>query len=76
MSRSQVTITRIVRTHMEAEGLTQTALAASVGKTQSWLSHRLTKRSRWNLDDLDLLASAGVPIALSAYGLDDEGVDA
>lgn len=73
MTRSHVTISRIVRTHMEAEGLTQAAMAASVGKTQSWLSHRLTKRCRWSLDDLDLLASVGVPVILT---IDAEDGDA
>lgn len=54
--------------YMASAHLSQAELAATVGKSQSWLSKRLNGSRRWTLDDLDRLIEAGVPVSLSLYG--------
>lgn len=76
MNSSQTIITRQVRRFMAATSQTQVDIAHLIGLDQTAVSRRLTGRSRWSVDDLDALMDAGVPLSLSAYGLDSEAVGA
>lgn len=58
-----------LRAYMEAMGMSQAELGAVVDKSQTWVSERLRGITRWTLDDLDLLMSAGVPVYLPLYGV-------
>lgn len=46
-----------VREYMDAHKMSQTQLAARLGKTQSWLSRRLTGDQSFRMKDLDPLAT-------------------
>lgn len=64
---------------MEEQGISQAALAADLGMTQSALSQRLSATTRWNLKDVDQLMRIGVPVGfetLAAAALTEEGEDA
>lgn len=76
MATSQTIISREVRTFMAATSQTQADIASILGVSQSQVSARLRGCTRWSVDDLDALRDAGMPIALSAYGFDSEGVRA
>lgn len=72
MDTSHDIVTREVTRYMRATGLSQAAIATSIGLRQSALSKRLRGALRWSLNDLDRLADAGVPIHLTATTLDRE----
>ena len=72
MCRFNEFVTREVTRYLRATGLSQTALGAACGIAQPVLSKKLIGASRWSLADLDRLASAGVPIHLTANTLDRE----
>lgn len=57
---------------MDASHISQTTLGRILGVNQSQVSARLRGAIRWSLDDIDRLAAAGVPIALTANTLDRE----
>lgn len=61
---------------MAATSQTQSDIAKILNVSQSQVSARLHGRARWTFSDLDALRDAGVPIALSAYSVFDEGVGA
>ncbi|WP_165217263.1 helix-turn-helix transcriptional regulator [Schaalia sp. ZJ1691] len=67
MSKSQAIISREVRRFMDAAHLSQAELAKTLGIDQTGVSARLNGRTRWSLDDLDILREIGVPLELSAY---------
>lgn len=76
MVTSQTVISREVRQFMAATSSTQADIARMIGRDQTAVSRRLRGHSPWSFDDLDALRDAGVPIALSAYGLASEEVGA
>lgn len=51
---------------MDANHITQGAVARILGVNQGQVSARLRGATRWSLDDIDRLAAAGVPIALTS----------
>lgn len=53
---------------MRATGLSQAALGAEIGKTQTWVSERLAGKTDWKLKDLDLLIDHGIPVGIGLYG--------
>lgn len=71
MATSQTIVSREVRQFMAATAATQTDISKILGVSQSQVSARLHGRTRWNVNDLDALRAAGVPIALSAYSIVD-----
>lgn len=74
MATSQTIVSREVRQFMAATSQTQGDISKILGVSQSQVSARLNGRTRWNVNDLDALRDAGVPIALSTYGLDEEAI--
>ena len=70
MCRSNEIVTREVTRYLRATGMSQTALGAACGIAQPVLSKKLLGASRWSLADLDRLASAGVPISITAQTLE------
>ena len=72
MCRSNEIVTREVTRYLRATGMSQTALGAACGIAQPVLSKKLLGASRWSLTDLDRLASAGVPIYITASTLETE----
>lgn len=68
MFDSQTILSRQVKQYMAAQGISQSALAADLGMTQSALSQRLSATTRWQLDDLDRLIQLGFPIGLDVFG--------
>ena len=72
MCTSNEIVTREVTRYLRATGLSQTALGAACGIAQPVLSKKLLGASRWSLADLDRLASAGVPISITASTLEME----
>lgn len=72
MCRSNEIVTREVTRYLRATGMSQTALGAACGIAQPVLSKKLLGASRWSLADLDRLASAGVPISITASTLETE----
>lgn len=62
MFDSQTILSRQVKRYMASQGISQAALAADLGMTQSALSQRLSATTRWNLDDIDQLMRIGVPV--------------
>ena len=62
MFDSQTILSRQVKRYMAGQGISQAALAADLGMTQSALSQRLSATTRWNLDDIDQLMRIGVPV--------------
>ena len=62
MFDSQTVLSRQVKRYMAGQGISQAALAADLGMTQSALSQRLTATTRWNLDDIDQLMRLGIPV--------------
>lgn len=51
---------------MDTSHISQTAIGRILGVNQSQVSARLRGTIRWSLDDIDRLAAAGVPIALTS----------
>ena len=78
MFDSQTILSRQVKQYMAAQGISQSALAADLGMTQSALSQRLSATTRWNLQDIDQLMRLGVPVGFGtlAAALTEEGEDA
>nr|DAF85992.1 MAG TPA: regulatory protein [Siphoviridae sp. ctHSY3] len=72
MCRFNEIVTREVTRYLRATGISQTALGAACGIAQPVLSKKLLGASRWSLADLDRLASAGVPISITASTLETE----
>lgn len=68
MFDSQTILSRQVKRYMASQGISQAALAADLGMTQSALSQRLSATTRWQLDDLDRLIQLGFPIGLDIFG--------
>lgn len=66
MSLSQLLVSAAVRRFMDASHISQTAIGRILGVNQSQVSARLRGAIRWSLDDIDRLAAAGVPIALTS----------
>ena len=62
MFDSQTVLSRQVKRYMAGQGISQAALAADLGMTQSALSQRLSATTRWNLKDIDQLMRIGVPV--------------
>lgn len=62
MFDSQTILSRQVKRYMADQGISQAALAADLGMTQSALSQRLSATTRWNLKDIDQLMTIGVPV--------------
>ena len=62
MFDSQTVLSRQVKRYMAGQGISQAALAADLGMTQSALSQRLSATTRWNLDDIDQLMRLGIPV--------------
>lgn len=77
MFDSQTILSRQVKQYMAAQGISQSALAADLGMTQSALSQRLSATTRWNLKDIDQLMRIGVPVGFEtlAAALSEEGED-
>lgn len=77
MFDSQTILSRQVKQYMAAQGISQSALAADLGMTQSALSQRLSATTRWNLQDIDQLMRIGVPVGFGtlAAALTEEGED-
>lgn len=77
MFDSQTILSRQVKQYMAAQGISQSALAADLGMTQSALSQRLSATTRWNLQDIDQLMRIGVPVVFGtlAAALTEEGED-
>lgn len=75
MFDSQTILSRQVKQYMAAQGISQSALAADLGMTQSALSQRLSAITRWNLKDIDQLMRIGVPVGFGtlAAALSEEG---
>ena len=75
MFDSQTILSRQVKQYMAAQGISQSALAADLGMTQSALSQRLSATTRWNLQDIDQLMRIGVPVGFGtlAAALTEEG---
>ena len=67
MFDSQTILSRQVKRYMADQGISQAALAADLGMTQSALSQRLSATTRWNLKDIDQLMRIGVPIGLDVF---------
>lgn len=65
-------VTLEVTRYMRATGLNQETMAAAIGVQQSAFSKKLLGARRWSLTDLDRLASAGVPISITASTLETE----
>lgn len=65
-------ITLEVTRYMRATGLNQEAMSAAIGVQQSAFSKKLLGTRRWSVTDLDRLASAGVPISITASTLETE----
>ena len=78
MFDSQTILSRQVKRYMADQGISQAALAADLGMTQSALSQRLSATTRWNLKDIDQLMRIGVPVCFGtlAAALSEEGEDA
>lgn len=72
MCRSNEFVTREVTRYLRATGLSQTALGAACDIAQPVLSKKLIGASLWSIADLDRLASAGVPISITASTLETE----
>lgn len=68
MFDSQTVLSRQVKRYMAGQGISQAALAADLGMTQSAPSQRLSATTRWQLDDLDRLIQLGFPIGLDIFG--------
>lgn len=51
---------------MRASHLTQAALAAALGVSQTTVSKKLRAETRWTLTDIDRLQDMGVPVSVSA----------
>ena len=62
MFDSQTILSRQVKRYMADQGISQAALAADLGMTQSALSQRLSATTRWNLKDIDQLMRIGVSV--------------
>ena len=62
MFDSQTILSRQVKRYMADQGISQAALAADLGMTQSALSQRLSATTRWSLKDIDQLMRIGVPV--------------
>lgn len=77
MFDSQTILSRQIKQYMAAQGISQSALAADLGMTQSALSQRLSATTRWNLQDIDQLMRIGVPVGFGtlAAALTEEGED-
>ena len=75
MFDSQTILSRQVKQYMAAQGISQSALAADLGMTQSALSQRLSATTRWNLKDIDQLMRIGIPVGFGtlAAALSEEG---
>lgn len=65
-------VTLEVTRYMRSTGINQETMATAIGLQQSVLSKKILGLRRWSLNDLDLLADAGVPIHLTASTLDRE----
>ena len=50
-------VSQEVRAWMARQGIKQAELAEALGITQQAVSHRLTGRTSWNLDDLEPVAA-------------------
>lgn len=68
MATSQVIISAHVRRWMVENNVSQATLGKALGISQAQVSSRLRGVTRWNLDDLDCLVAAGVPVQLSSIG--------
>lgn len=68
MFDSQTSINRLIKRFMNEQHVSQKALAADLGITQSAVSHRLSGITRWSLDDLDRLIQLGIPVGLDMFG--------
>ena len=66
MSLTHSFVTSEVRRYMDASHITQAAIGRALGISQSQVSARLQGRVRWSVDDIDRLAAAGVPIAITS----------
>ena len=66
MASNQLFVSHAVRRFMDANHITQGGVARILGVNQGQVSARLRGATRWSLDDLDRLAAAGVPIALTS----------
>lgn len=66
MSLTHSFVTSEVRRYMDASHITQAAVGRALGISQSQVSARLQGRVRWSVDDIDRLAAAGVPIAITS----------
>lgn len=72
MTDTQEFITLEVTRYMRATGLNQEAMSAAIGVQQSAFSKKILGTRRWSVTDLDRLASAGVPISITASTLETE----
>lgn len=66
MSTSHATVSTEVRRYMRTSHLTQAALAASLGVSQTTISKKLRAETHWSLADIDRLRDMGVPVSVSA----------
>ena len=72
MTDTQEFITLEVTRFMRATGLNQEAMSTAFGVQQSAFSKKLLGTRRWSVTDLARLASAGVPISVTASTLETE----
>lgn len=68
MNKSEIAVSRCVKTYMAIHSFTQAQFAAELNISESALSKRLNGVARWQLDDLDCLIRIGVPIGLEIFG--------
>lgn len=68
MNKSEIAVSRCVKTYMAIHSFTQAQFAAELHISESALSKRLNGAARWQLDDLDGLIRIGVPIGLEIFG--------
>jgi transcriptional regulator with XRE-family HTH domain len=62
-----------VRAELARAGLSQTEFAASLGKSQAWISRRLTGSTPFDVDDLVRIAGAlGVSVATLTAGIGEQ----
>lgn len=59
MVNNNAVISRMVRQHLEATGLTQAALANRIAMSQASMNMKISNRRRWSVDDLARLVDVG-----------------
>jgi hypothetical protein len=66
MEPTATEVTRSIRLHLADKGRSQGWLARELGVTNHWVSRRMTGKTPWTTDDVDLVAGAlkVSPIAL------------